>query len=399
MPLPEIDLSKFEFELPDEHIAKYPLENRADSKLLEFNKGNINHHQFHEISNLITENTLLVFNNTKVISARLFFRRASGSLIEVLIDKPLEPSFEPLISLNETESCSWECIIGNKKKWKDEEILNCDISIDGSQVILNARLKDRSKNIVEFKWSGNIPFSKILENTGHIPLPPYLNRNDDPSDKVNYQTVYAKKNGAVAAPTAGLHFTDKILNTLMEKGIKMDELTLHVGSGTFQPIKSNSVNDHSMHSERIIITKSNVLNIIDHNGPIIPIGTTSVRSLESVYQFGKILENENPEYFSVDKDAAFKYSDIPRIKAFENVLKWMERNNLESFSGETSIFIVPGYRFNCCDGLITNFHQPGTTLILLIAALIGKKWKDVYNSALDNNYRFLSYGDSSLLIP
>jgi S-adenosylmethionine:tRNA ribosyltransferase-isomerase len=400
MAFPEIDLSKYGYHLPSEKIADFPLELRDHSRLLHYQKGKISDKYFYNMPEILPKNSLLVFNNTKVIQARLFFERDTGAQIEILLDKPIEPSRDPLLCLDQTESCTWECIIGNKKKWKDDEALNGVLKTGDREILIEARITDRAKNRVTFTWKGGLSFAEILENTGHTPLPPYIRRDDTQLDKESYQTVYAKKEGAVAAPTAGLHFTNSVINDLRAQGTAMDELTLHVGAGTFKPIKDDDVRKHDMHSERMYIRRENIESILNHNGPLIPVGTTAMRSLESLFWFGYRLETESPESFIVSKDLAFESkTEIDKNHALENILRWMEKQQISQFSGETSIFIVPGYQFRICNGIVTNFHQPGTTLILLIAALIGDDWKKVYQHALENDYRFLSYGDSSLLIP
>ncbi len=400
MAFPEINPNHFIYELPKEKIADIPLSERDESKLLYYKNGNIKDLIFKDIHKVIPNNALLFFNNTKVIPARMHFYRESGAHIEILLDKANFPSKDPLVCLNETKSCSWNVIIGNKKKWKENEILKLGFEIKNRLHLLKAKLLDRESNLVEFFWDGNISFASILESLGHTPLPPYIQREEQDDDKTNYQTVYAKIQGAVAAPTAGLHFTDDVLKNLKESGIKMEELTLHVGAGTFSPIKSDTAADHDMHSELIQINKHNILTIRDHQGPVIPVGTTAMRSLESLYWFGLRLENEDCESFGVSKSTAYDLSPKISLKeSMQNILDWMDKKGIEEFSGDTSIFIIPGYKFQICKGIITNFHQPGTTLILLIAALIGENWRDIYTHALENNYRFLSYGDSSLLLP
>lgn len=400
MRFPEINPANYLYDLPQHKIAESPLAIRDESKLLLYKNGEIKDLLFKEITSSIPQNALLFFNNTKVIPARMHFYRETGAQIEILLDKANSPSKDPLICLNQNASCRWNAIIGNKKKWKDNEILNLEFSFNGASHKLSANLLDREHNLIEFNWDGNISFATVLEALGHTPLPPYIQREEQDDDKTNYQTVYAKIEGAVAAPTAGLHFTDDVIQSLKDSKVGMQELTLHVGAGTFSPIKSESVAEHDMHSELIQINKQNIISLRDHKGPVIPVGTTAMRSLESLYWFGLKLENEDSEYFEISKELAYNLKpDLTLKESMQNILNWMDKKEIEEFSGDTSIFIVPGYQFQICKGVITNFHQPGTTLILLIAALIGEKWRDIYNHALENNYRFLSYGDSSLLLP
>lgn len=400
MAFPNINPSNYTYILPEERIAEYPLPKRDSSKLLIYKQGNIETQVFHEIADVLPSNALLYFNNTKVIPARLHFFKDTGAHIEILLDKAHSPSKDPLHCISQTKTCSWSCIVGNKKKWKKGDELHLRIQTAKEEIELKVQFEDREKNIIKFHWNGGHTFASILELAGHIPLPPYIKRDDNDSDKDSYQTVYAKVKGAVAAPTAGLHFTDNVIHSIKNRGILTDELTLHVGAGTFKPIKVDDASEHDMHSELLHVKRENLESILKHEGPIIPVGTTAMRSLESIYWFGHLLENENPDSFQISKEYPYHQEEsISLKKSVENILKWMEARNLTEFSGDTSIFIVPGYKFKVCNGIITNFHQPGTTLILLIAALIGEDWKKVYDFALENDYRFLSYGDSSLLIP
>lgn len=400
MALPQIDLKKYTYHLPDEKIADFPLEERDSSKLLYYSESKISDKQFKNLPEILESDSLLVFNNSKVISARLFFQKESGAKIEILLDNPLLPSLDPAITLNQEESCSWQCIIGNKKRWKESEELRAILNLDNKDIILTASWENRERNMVKFSWTEHIAFLNILENVGHVPLPPYIKREDSEKDKKDYQTVYAKKEGAVAAPTAGLHFTDRVIRELTNRDIGIEEITLHVGAGTFQPIKTDDVNEHQMHSERVFLSRNSIERFLNHKGKIIPVGTTAMRSLESLYWFGHHLQSNGDLEFQMDKNYPYEIKeDLSREEALRNVLNWMDKRQIDNFSGKTSIFIVPGYKFKMADALITNFHQPGTTLILLIAAFIGEDWKKVYEHALISNYRFLSYGDSSLLLP
>lgn len=394
-----IAISDYDYHLPEERIAKFPLEKRDDSKLLVLKGNEITDRSFNEISDILPAKSLLVFNNTKVIPARLFFRRASGALIQVFLLNPT--SHDGIITkvMEEESSCKWECMIGNKKKWKGEELL-ASINIENKDITLRARLVNASTNEVNFSWDGAVSFAELVKAFGEIPLPPYLNRNTEENDKETYQTVYSKNDGAVAAPTAGLHFTDAVLEGLNQKDFKQSFLTLHVGAGTFQPVKVENAMEHHMHSEQIVVSKSFIIDIISHEDKIIPVGTTSMRSLESLYWYGVMLSLDHNAVFKVEKLFPYNYTgpDISRKAAFENILRSLEKEEKETLIGSTEIFIFPGYKMRVCDGIITNFHQPKSTLLLLISALVGEKWREVYAHAMSNNYRFLSYGDSSLLL-
>lgn len=400
MPVPKIDLKAYEYTLPEDRIAKFPLKKRDDSKLLHYRNGAITHLHFHDIAGLLPEDSLLVYNDTKVIPARLIFKRESGARIEIFLLQPLAPSTVIPEIMLATYPVTWQTMIGNAKKWKTGEILKGQVQIGEKQLILSAELVDRMDRQVKFSWSDpHVAFVDVVEAAGEVPLPPYLNRKVEESDKNRYQTVYSKKEGAVAAPTAGLHFTQEIFDQLTQKGIQKTQVTLHVSAGTFQPIKANDVTAHPMHSEQIHVNASTIESIIKHQGHIVAVGTTSIRTLESLYWYGVKLIEGRGEELKVEKLMPYEYrSNTPTVEAsYLAILKLMKRKNLDTIMGTTEIFLFPGYRYQVVSGLITNFHQPGSTLILLIAALIGEKWKDVYEEALTNNYRFLSYGDSSLL--
>jgi S-adenosylmethionine:tRNA ribosyltransferase-isomerase len=396
----EIKLSDYEYTLPEDRIAKFPLEKRDNSKLIQYKEGRISHHKFFELPELIPTGSMLVFNNTKVIPARLIFQRESGARIEIFLLKPLFPS--PIINevMVQTESVVWEAMIGNLKKWKDNEILQGKVMVNGQACIISAQLIDRANKIVELSWTGkNVSFVSIVEATGEVPLPPYLNRKATAEDKPRYQTVYSRKEGAVAAPTAGLHFTEEVLGKLQSDGVKEEFLTLHVGAGTFQPIKDETVTDHPMHSEQMVIELETIRNLSNQQDKIIAVGTTSMRTLESLYWYGvQILNTSNTDFFISKLFPYSEFIELPdRKKSFGAVLEYMLKNGLSEITGTTEIFIMPGYDFRVCDGLITNFHQPSSTLILLVAAFTQGKWREIYNEALEKDYRFLSYGDSSIL--
>ena len=396
----EINLGDYTYSLPNERIAKYPLAERDESKLLHYHKGEIAHKGFKDIETLLPSESTLFFNNTKVIPARLIFHKSTGAQIEIFLLKPITPSPILSIVMEEREQVVWECMVGNFKKWKEEIPLERELSIAGKDLLLKARVVDRDSRRIEFSWNDNsISFSEIVEASGKVPLPPYLNRQPEAEDKPRYQTVYSQHDGAVAAPTAGLHFTPEILKVLAEKGIKESFLTLHVSAGTFQPIKTENILEHPMHSEQMVVERQSIENVAQATGEIIAVGTTSMRTLESLYWFGVRLMKGNQQ-FAIEKLEPYESKvETPRKEAFEAILKWMDEHELNQIIGNTEIFIFPGYQFRVCDGLITNFHQPGSTLILLVAAFIGEDWRKVYHEADVNDYRFLSYGDSSFLFP
>ena len=396
MPFPKLDLEKYDYHLPQERIAKYPLEDRDQSKLLVYKKGQITHSRFRQIGDYLPEGSSLYVNNTKVIPARLHFYKETGAHIEIFLLSPIEPTNEIASSMLAKGSSVWHCKIGNKKKWKDGQILGLDTEIGR----LTCQLIDREADQVKFAWPDNKVFSELLESVGKIPLPPYLNRDPEESDKQRYQTTYAIRDGAVAAPTAGLHFTDDLLSELTGNGHQVRELTLHVSAGTFQPISVSEIEEHPMHYEQVDVSRKTIENMIEDES-IISVGTTSLRTMESLYWFGAELEvKPDLQHFDIHKDVPYSQDPgLGKMEALGNILAWMDRKGIDRLYGSTGIFIVPGYRFRVVDGLITNYHLPKSTLILLIAALVGDSWKDVYTQAMSENYRFLSFGDSSLLMP
>lgn len=408
-----IRLSDYQYPLPDERIARFPLAGRDQSKLLVYRGGAIAHSRFDQVGDFLPESSLLVFNNTKVIPARLPFRRAGtpdgpGALIEVFLLEPVAPSSLLVEAMEATETTTWACLIGNRKRWK-ERVGSWQLAVgNGQSVALRAELVDDEQSHVRFSWEpGGVSFAEILHAVGQIPLPPYLKREATDADRHTYQTVYAQPEGAVAAPTAGLHFTERVLTDLRQRGFGEEFLTLHVGAGTFQPVKVENALDHRMHGEQVILTRQNVENLLANLGRIIPVGTTSMRSLETLYWLGvkwagsgMHLPLATSPLFHVGQFEPYQTEDPPSpAEALGAVLERMRSANLHSLVGTTEIMIVPGYQFRLCNGLITNFHQPGSTLILLVAALLGSDWRRVYDEALTHNYRFLSYGDSSLLLP
>ena len=394
-----IDISRYDYNLPSERIAKFPLDNRDDSKLLIYNNHNIEETIFNQLDRIIPENTLLVFNNTKVIRARLNFFKSTGARIEIFCLEPYNPSNSEE-AFQQKESVEWICMIGNLKKWKEGEIF-AEVIINNTKINIFASIVKKMTDgvVIRFSWdNGTITFAEILDGMGQTPIPPYLEREAVELDSERYQTVYSKYKGSVAAPTAGLHFTDSVLERLSTKGVKSAELTLHVGAGTFKPVKSVSIYEHEMHTEHFSVPLNALKQISGRNGNIIAVGTTSVRTLESLYIAG-IKCSKGIAFDKIEQWDGFEFdSDLTVNDSFNYLIKYMEQNRMSVFNASTTIMIVPGFRYKVIDGLITNFHQPRSTLLLLIAALVGDDWEKIYNYALENDFRFLSYGDSSLLI-
>lgn len=392
-----ISISEYRYDLPEERIAQYPLAKRDESKLLMYRNGTIEHATFKALPANLPKNTFLFFNDTKVIPARIHFTKDTGAEIEIFLLSPVMPSAVVAEAMVVTDKCTWQCIIGNLKRWKENTILQKTLG----DVILSARLLDRNSALVELTWSNGISFAEVVSMAGEIPLPPYLKRKAETSDSTSYQTIYSHYEGAVAAPTAGLHFTTSVFEGLNQRNIQYDFLTLHVSAGTFQPIKAENAEEHDMHREQVIVTKKNIERLLADDRFIIPVGTTSMRTLESIYWFGvRLLENPKATFEVSQDDPYVENRKLPSRKtSLEAVRNYFDENNYAEIGGVTSIFIKPGYDFKICNGLITNFHQPGSTLMLLVAAFVGKDWKKIYNAALDNGYRFLSFGDSSLLLP
>ncbi|AEI50924.1 S-adenosylmethionine:tRNA ribosyltransferase-isomerase [Runella slithyformis] len=412
--LPEIPLADYQYDLPDERIARFPVEPRDTSKLLIYENGTIKHDRFYALPEHLPNNAFLVFNDTKVIPARVFFYKSSGAMIEVFLLHPEMPSRIINDVMQQTHFCVWSCMVGNKKRWKAGEVLTTELRINNYELRINAEWADVENNWVKFSWESTSgtsypfqppSFAEVIRALGEIPLPPYLGRSADAHDADTYQTVYSKVEGAVAAPTAGLHFTDGVFRKLTEKGIRHDFVTLHVGAGTFQPVKVLNAVEHTMHSEQVVFKRSLVQHLLENLPDIVAVGTTSMRSLESLYWIGtKLLmsslkQRTDGEHFFIEKLMPYQaYNSLPTAKeSLEAVLKYMSAYPLDELVGETEIMIFPGYEFKICQGLITNYHQPGSTLMLLVAAFIGPQWRTVYQVALDSDYRFLSYGDSSLL--
>lgn len=394
-------IDDYNYALAEEQIAKFPLELRDSSKLLHYNKGEISHKKFTNLADSLPANSHLVFNNTKVLPARILLESDSGAHIEVLLLNPIFKFQSLEQALAATSHTTWQCIIGNKKRWKSGKTL----SIAVGNTMLKLDYFDYENNQVRFTWdpSLGISFNELINDIGKLPLPPYLNRENVEADKQNYQTIYSEKLGAVAAPTAGLHFTERVFESLYKAGHSTQNITLHVGAGTFLPVKVANVLEHNMHNEQIIFSHEGIKNLLLHINNIIAVGTTSMRALESLYWIGhKIIHNEAAldGYFLVEKLYPYQQAmEVPVTEALEAIIAFMEKQAVDHIVAYTEILISPGYQFKLCKGLITNFHQPKSTLLVLIAALIGKDWKRVYDSALANDYRFLSYGDSSLLLP
>ena len=398
-----IRIEEYNYPLPDERIAKYPLSQRDSSKLLIYDKGEVSHTQFSNIAELLPKGSLIIFNNTRVIQARLHFRKETGALIEVFLLEPYAPSDYELM-FQTREECSWLCLIGNMKKWK-EGALSRDINVNGMPITLTAeRLGTHgTSQIVKLSWDNkNVCFADLIDAAGELPIPPYLNRNTEESDKTTYQTVYSKIKGSVAAPTAGLHFTPEVLKDIDQHDIEREELTLHVGAGTFRPVKAEVISDHDMHTEYVSVSRHTIERLLAHNGQAIAVGTTSVRTLESLYYIGLHIMGGDTSDNAMHVKQWEPYEQRENTSATEAltaILEYMTVNELETLNASTQIIIAPGYEYKIVCRLITNFHQPQSTLLLLVSALVGDDWHKIYDYALDNGFRFLSYGDSSMLIP
>lgn len=399
-------IEDFTYDLPDERIAKYPLADRSSSKFLTYRQGNISHTIFNRILSEIPHGTLLVFNNTRVIQARLFFHKETGARIEVFLLEPIAPS-DYNLSFASTHEAEWLCMIGNANKWKQGS-LELRFEVNGESVVLRAERCsfDGRAQKVRFVWDNErVSFAEIIDKVGELPIPPYLNRETEQSDKQTYQTVYSKIKGSVAAPTAGLHFTPEILKSIDEsQDFSRTEVTLHVGAGTFQPVKSETMEGHDMHTEFVSVTRETLLALSRKIGETIAVGTTSVRTLESLYFMGvKVLRNPDTEMHDLHIDQWMPYEgdyeEISTAQSFQALIEYLDRKGLDRLVTSTQIIIAPGYKFHVIRGMITNFHQPTSTLLLLVSALIGEKWREVYDYALSHDFRFLSYGDSSLLLP
>ncbi len=402
-----IRISEFNYPLPDERIAKFPLPVRDQSKLLLYRHGEVTEDIFTSLPDYLPANSLMIFNNTKVIQARLHFHKETGALIEVFCLEPIQPN-DYALNFQQTEHAAWLCMIGNLKKWK-EGALKREITVKGKPLTLTAERGacHGTSHWVDFRWNNpEITFADILEVFGELPIPPYLNREMQESDKETYQTVYSKIKGSVAAPTAGLHFTPRVLDALREKGVALEELTLHVGAGTFKPVKSEEIEGHEMHTEYISVNRSTLEKLVAHEGKAIAVGTTSVRTLESLYHIGvTLLHNPNAteEDLHVKQwqpyETALETAATPAVDALQAIIAYLDRHHMETLHSSTQIIIAPGYEYRIVKAMVTNFHQPQSTLLLLVSAFLHGDWRKIYDYALAHDFRFLSYGDSSLLIP
>lgn len=407
MKLENIPIEDFEYNLPDDRIAWFPKAERSSSKLLVYNRGEISTALFSSIPDYLPSGSTVFFNNTRVIEARLIFKKATGAKIEIFLLHPAHPhDYES--AMKARTSVTWECLIGGASKWKAGQVLEKEIKINETKVVLTATYNRKTEDgfLIELYWKNeSYSFEEILKHAGDIPLPPYIKRDTVEADSRRYQTSYAKTPGSVAAPTAGLHFTPEVLDAIKSKNIELEYLTLHVGAGTFKPVKAKFANEHSMHSESFIITKAMLEALLKNpDKQITAVGTTSMRTLESVYWAGILIhKNKNLKPDEIKVPQWMPYDEtidtVSKELAIESLLTWLAENETDKCYAETEIMIVPGYEFKIVDILITNFHQPGSTLLLLVAAFIGNDWKEIYEYAIKNEYRFLSYGDSSILIP
>lgn len=398
----DIRIEEYNYPLPDERIAKHPLTERDKCKLLVRNSnGNISEHIFAEIPDLLPDNSMLIYNNTRVINARLRFRKGDGgALIEIFCLEPVEPR-DYAVSFASTAQCSWLCFVGNSKRWKQGS-LSLDVNINDTIISLNATRinKDGNASVVMFSWDDSeVTFAQIIEAAGEIPIPPYLNRSTEASDSSDYQTVYSHIDGSVAAPTAGLHFTDDVLNAISQRGIPRRELTLHVGAGTFQPVKSENIGEHEMHSEFIAVPRSLIEELASTERDVVAVGTTSVRTLESIYHIGCLLyqglpANELPQWYPYSDN----HPHLPVKESLNAILRHLDETGEDRLIASTRVIIAPGYKYQIVKGIITNFHQPQSTLLLLVSAFVDGDWKAMYDFALEKDFRFLSYGDASLLL-
>ena len=408
----DIEIQEYNYELADERIAKFPMAERDHSKLLIYHKGSVSEDLFYNLAHYLPKGTLMVMNNTRVIQARLHFRKETGALIEIFLLEPFEPSDYELM-FQTRGCCKWLCLVGNQKKWK-EGTLTRRLDLHGETLEIRAtRLGEHgTSQLVSFEWSAvstAFSFAEVIDAIGELPIPPYLNRETQESDKTTYQTVYSKIKGSVAAPTAGLHFTDSVLHSLDEHGIEREEVTLHVGAGTFKPVKSHTIGEHEMHTEFIAVRRHTLERLIAHDGKAIAVGTTSVRTLESLYYMGlKALRNPDvrEEEMHVaqwepyeDCNTADALNGLSVVSVLQALLDWMNLHGLTVLHSSTQIIIAPGYDYKIVQMLITNFHQPQSTLLLLVSAFVKGDWRRIYDYALTHDFRFLSYGDSSLLIP
>ena len=402
MDIKEIHISEYNYELADERIAKFPKAERDHSKLLIYRHGEVGEDVFYNLPKYLPKGALMVMNNTKVIQARLHFRKSTGALIEIFLLEPALPAdYEQMFQT--TGHCEWLCLVGNLKKWKEGTLSN---EMGGEKVSAMRMGEQGTSQRIAFDWTGGRSFAEVIDQLGELPIPPYLNRETQESDKTTYQTVYSKIKGSVAAPTAGLHFTDRVLADLEAHGIEREELTLHVGAGTFKPVKSETIGQHEMHTETVAVKRQTIEKLLAHDAQAIAVGTTSVRTLESLYYMGlKVMRNPDvkEEELHVEQwepyGASLNEKSVSASEALRALLDWMDRNGLKTLHSATQIIIAPGYEYKIVKMLITNFHQPQSTLLLLVSAFVKGDWRKIYDYALSHEFRFLSYGDSSLLIP
>lgn len=399
----DIHINDYSYNLPDERIAKFPMSERDHSKLLIYKKGEVDEDVFFHLPQYLPSKALMVFNNTKVIQARLHFHKETGALIEVFLLEPAEPAdYEQMFQMR--GKCSWLCLVGNLKKWKEGALVRT-LKIKDETLTIRAtrRGEHGTSQWIDFEWDGDVPFADIIDEIGELPIPPYLNRATQESDKTTYQTVYSKIKGSVAAPTAGLHFTERVLADIDAHGIERAELTLHVGAGTFRPVKSEKIADHEMHTEYVAVRRHTLERLLAYDAQAIAVGTTSVRTLESLYYMGMKLEQHpdlTEEQLHVNQWEPYEEREtITPVKAIQNIIDWLDRHELTTLHSSTQIIIAPGYHYHIVKMLVTNFHQPQSTLLLLVSAFVRGDWRRIYDYALSHDFRFLSYGDSSLLIP
>lgn len=393
-----ISIADYDYNLPDERIAKHPLQQRDSSKLLIYKDGNISEGAFCGIDSVIPADSMLILNNTKVVRARLRFKKASGATIEIFLLEPIIPSDYAQSFASSTE-VTWKCLVGNLKRWKEGDLT---LQIPNTQFVLTAsKIANLTEGLeIRFSWnSSDISFAQVIEICGEVPIPPYLNRNTEEDDNMRYQTVYAKPEGSVAAPTAGLHFTDSVFTKLAQKNVYPHYLTLHVGAGTFKPMKAEHIVDHEMHAEHFFVERALLEDYLNSKGKKVVVGTTTLRSLESLYWIGvKIFRNETSNLFYISQWEPYSLEPIDVNQSFEAILNYMDKNGINTFSATTQIMIAPaGYTIRTADALITNFHQPKSTLLLLVASIVGDDWHRIYEYAMNHDFRFLSYGDSSIL--
>lgn len=403
-----ISIEDYNYPLPDERIAKYPLSERDASKLLVSTKEKFISSQFKNIGDFLPKDSLLIFNETKVVRARLQFTKESGASIEIFCLEPVTGDGDYQLAFGVSSPSVWKCLVGNSRRWKNDTILSLQVAAtpkhQGFTLFANRIEKNDNYSLIEFSWEpSDLSFAEILEAAGEIPLPPYLHREAEASDRERYQTVFAKHEGSVAAPTAGLHFTNELISDLKARGISFEEVTLHVGAGTFRPVSSETIGDHEMHSETIVVRKSCIENLIkNHDKTIIPVGTTSMRTIESLYWIGLMLIEEGLEERNLHLNQWFPYKERESLPSAEEslstILEYMNKHQMKVFHASTALMIAPSCKIKIAKALITNFHQPKSTLLLLVSALIGERWKEAYQYALDNDFRFLSYGDSCIFI-